>query len=88
MSQVHTLTLEAQRPAVVFQREEETSVSPPLDLQPNQEASDTSLGRALGPAPSQHVFEAATVVRVNQTRKFSIIALLVMANVVQVESTS
>ncbi|KUL83428.1 hypothetical protein ZTR_10967 [Talaromyces verruculosus] len=82
MSQVQTVTLEAQRPVVVVQREEAV-ISPPLDLHQNQEASDASIERALGPAPSQHVFEAATVVQVNQTRKFSIIALLVMANVVQ-----
>jgi hypothetical protein len=85
MSQVQTLTLEAQRPLVVVQREEAV-ISPPLDLHQNQEASDASIERALGPTPSQHVFEAATVVQVNQTRKFSIIALLVMANVVQVKS--
>lgn len=85
MAQVQVLTLEAQRPVVVFQGEEDTSISPPLDLQQNQ-ASDVSIERALGPTPSQHVFEAATVTPVNQARKFSIIALLVMANVVQVKS--
>lgn len=86
MSQVQTLTLETQRPVAVFEREEETNISPPLDLHRNQEAPDAAIERALGPAPSQHVFEAATVVPVNQSRKFSIIALLVMANVVQVKS--
>lgn len=86
MSQVQTLTIDAQRPAVVFQREEDTNISPPLALRRNQEASDASIERALGPTPSQHVFEAATVFPVNQTRKFLIIALLVMANVVQVKS--
>jgi hypothetical protein len=87
MSQVQTLTLEAQRPAVVFLREEDTRISPPLDRRPSQEAPpDASLERALGPAPSQPVFEAATVVQVTQTRRVSIIVLLVMANVVQVES--
>lgn len=86
MLQVQTLTIDAQRPAVVFQREEDTNISPPLALRRNQEASDASIERALGLTPSQHVFEAATVVPVNQTRKFLIIALLVMANVVQVKA--
>lgn len=85
MSQVQTLTLEAQRPVVGIHNEE-TNVSPPLDSRQNQDVSNASIERTLGPTPSQHVFEAATVVPVNQARKFSIIALLVMSNVVQVKS--
>lgn len=86
MSQVQSLTLETQLPVVVFQSEDDTGISPPLQLHQNQETTDTSIENTPDPTPSQHVFEAATVVPVNQARKFSIIILLVMANVVQVRS--
>ncbi|OKL62859.1 hypothetical protein UA08_01729 [Talaromyces atroroseus] len=83
MSQVQTLCLEAQPTSVVVSPREDTTFSPPQDHHRNQEAPNASIERALGPAPSQPVFEAARVVQVTQTRRASIIVLLVMANVVQ-----
>lgn len=87
MSLLQALRIETQPispsspPRVAFQgRDVRVSAPPKL----NQDTQDASTEHDLRPRPEQLVFEQAPVIRTTQTRKVSIIALLVLANVVQV----